>query len=92
MITVPEYPENLSFWQLVFLQSKVNGAPYQGAQLPLYSWEWPKNTYLQRRLRYLRESQTLQGKALNLSPEARYELLYRELVEEYRSGELSQAA
>ena len=39
-----------SFWQLVFSQSKVNGAPYFGDNLPGRSWEWPKDTYLQRRL------------------------------------------
>lgn len=42
--------ENPSFWQLVFLQSKVNGAPYNGEGLPGRNWAWPKNTYLQRRL------------------------------------------
>jgi hypothetical protein len=40
-----------SFWQRVFLQSKANGAFYCGEQLPGIRWEWPKNTYLQRRLR-----------------------------------------
>jgi hypothetical protein len=40
-----------SFWQRVFLQSKVNGAVYLGEQLPGVRWEWPKDTYLQRRLR-----------------------------------------
>jgi len=92
MTKVADDAESLSFWQLIFLQSKVNGAPYQGEQLRLYSWEWPKDTYLQRRLRYIRGSQTLQSKALDLSPEARYELLYKELLEDYRPGELSQAA
>ena len=41
----------LSFWQLVFLQSKVNGASYGGEQLPRQNWNWPKDTYLQERLR-----------------------------------------
>jgi hypothetical protein len=40
-----------SYWQLVFLQSKVNGAAYNGEKLPGQHWDWPKNTYLQRRLR-----------------------------------------
>ena len=40
-----------SFWQRVFLQSKVNGALYWGEQLRGMRWEWPKDTYLQRRLR-----------------------------------------
>jgi len=39
-----------SFWQMVFLQSKVNGARYSGEDLPGRTWEWPKDTYLRRRL------------------------------------------
>ena len=43
-----------SFWQFVFLQSRVNGAPYRGEQLPLRPWNWPRNTYLQQRLKLAR--------------------------------------
>jgi hypothetical protein len=43
--------EKPSFWQLVFSQSKVNGAFYDGEELPGYKWNWPKDTYLQRQLR-----------------------------------------
>ena len=39
-----------SYWQRVFLQSKVNGAAYTGEELPGRNWNWPKDTYLQRRL------------------------------------------
>ena len=39
-----------SYWQFIFLQSKVNGASYDGEGLPRQNWEWPKNTYFQRRL------------------------------------------
>ena len=42
-----------SCWQLVLSQSKVNGAPYGGELLPNLNWEWPKDTYLQRRLKWL---------------------------------------
>ena len=38
-------------WQLVFLHSKVIGAAYDEDQLPRRSWNGPKDTYLQRRLR-----------------------------------------
>jgi len=41
---------NPSYWQVIFSQSKVNGATYNGEGLPRRSWDWPKNTYLQRRL------------------------------------------
>ena len=43
-----------SFWQLVFLQSKVNGTLCAEEWLSSRSWKWPENTYLQRRLNYLR--------------------------------------
>lgn len=53
--------EDTSVWQRIFLQSKANGAPYNGEQLPGCSWDWPKNTYFQRRLRYLRWSRSSDG-------------------------------
>jgi hypothetical protein len=43
-----------SFWQLIFAQSKVNGAHYIGEQLPGSYWDWPKETFLQRRLRLVK--------------------------------------
>ena len=54
-----------SFWQLVFSQSKVNGAPYSGEQLHGQIWNWPKDTYLQRRLRETRWDQTTDKSSLN---------------------------
>ena len=50
--------EKPSFWQLVFTQSKVNGAHYIGEQLPGSNWGWPKDTYLQHRLRQVKRYQT----------------------------------
>jgi hypothetical protein len=47
--------EQMSFWQLVFSQSKANGAEYTGEALPTCSWNWPIDTYFQRR-RTLRQS------------------------------------
>lgn len=49
--------ETPSFWQRVFAQSKVNGAQYQGEQLPGQLWNWPRDTFLQRRLRRIRFEQ-----------------------------------
>jgi hypothetical protein len=46
-----EVRHKLTYWQWIFLQSKVNGASYKGEALPGQIWNWPKNTYLQRRLR-----------------------------------------
>ena len=41
-------------WQTIFKLSKVNGAMYLGDMLPQQNWKWPKNTWLQQRLRDLR--------------------------------------
>ena len=46
-----------SAWQRIFLLSKVNGAPYEEQQVS-FKWPWPKHTYLQRRLEYLRTERT----------------------------------
>lgn len=45
--------DHLSLWLQVFNNSKVNGAPYLGDDLPAHRWTWPTDTYLQRRLRTL---------------------------------------
>jgi hypothetical protein len=54
-----------SFWQQVFLRSIINGAPYSGDQLPGRNWSWPKDTYLQRRLREVRWYQASEKAELN---------------------------
>jgi hypothetical protein len=59
MKLIEKETEKPSFWQLVFAQSKVNGAPYNGEQLPGCHWDWPKDTYLQRKLRQSRWDQSL---------------------------------
>ena len=43
-------PVELTDWQLIFLQSRVNGASYNGDALERQNWNWPKETYFQRRL------------------------------------------
>lgn len=50
--------EKASPWQSIFLQSKANGAMYNGEQTLGFKWEWPKNTFLQRRLEQLRRYRT----------------------------------
>jgi hypothetical protein len=44
------HEDKLSYWQLVFLQSKANGCLYHGEDLPQINWEWPKNTWFQEQL------------------------------------------
>ena len=57
--------EKPSYWQLVFMQSKVNGAAYNGEALPGRNWDWPKDTYLQRRLHRAKFFQAPDGCKLN---------------------------
>jgi len=57
--------EKLSVWQQIFLQSKVNGAPYYGDLLPGRDWNWPKDSYLKRRLKRLRSQPSSENSALS---------------------------
>jgi hypothetical protein len=59
--TNSELGKKASYWQLIFLQSKVNGAPYNGEALPGRNWDWPKDTYFQRRLHRIKFLQPLDG-------------------------------
>jgi hypothetical protein len=45
----------MSSWQLIFVQSKVNNARYDGDRLLTQNWRWPKETWFQTRLRDLRK-------------------------------------
>jgi hypothetical protein len=54
-----------SFWQLVFLQSKVNGATYDGEQLARQKWMWPQDTYFQQRLCHAKWYQALAKSKFN---------------------------
>ncbi len=46
----------MNSWQLIFLQSKVNNGAYYGDQLPPQIWDWPEETWFQKRLSDLRRS------------------------------------
>ena len=39
-----------SFWQVIFLQSRVNGCCYDVEDLRHFNWQWPKNTWFRERL------------------------------------------
>jgi hypothetical protein len=57
--------ETPTVWQRIFLKSKVNGAPYEEPQVDS-KWSWPENTYLQRRLEYLRTYRSADGTLISL--------------------------
>jgi hypothetical protein len=40
----------ISYWQLIFLRSKVNGGSYRDEDLPHMKWQWPRDTWFQEQL------------------------------------------
>ena len=68
--------EGQSFWQLVFGQSKVNGARYDGEDLTTSPWRWPTNTYLQRRRQLLKNSQAFDHSGQNVPGSLFYDTTY----------------
>src|SRR5262245_51586990 len=50
--------EIMTSWQLIFLQSRVNNGAYDGDYLPAQNWDWPRDTWFQERLYYLRRERT----------------------------------
>jgi hypothetical protein len=47
--------------QLVFLNSRINGANYDGDRLPVHPRLWPRRTFLQRRLAEIRAAEGDRG-------------------------------
>lgn len=43
----------MTSWELIFLQSTVNNGAYDGDHLPEQTWDWPRGTWFQERLRYI---------------------------------------
>ena len=54
----------MNVWESVFLQSRVNNGTYDEDGLPQLHWDWPKGTWLQSRLYFLRERRNV----LSLKP------------------------
>jgi len=42
--------KEVSYWQLIFLQSKANGCSYRDENLPNMKWQWPRDTWFQEKL------------------------------------------
>jgi hypothetical protein len=47
----------MSRWQVIFVESRAKDCDYDEDQLPSLNWDWPKETWLQERLRHLRKTQ-----------------------------------
>lgn len=46
----PDQEKKMTYWQLIFLQSKANGCFYRSEDIPHVRWQWPKETWFQERL------------------------------------------
>jgi hypothetical protein len=42
--------KKISYWQLIFLQSRANGCFYPFEDFPQVRWQWPEETWFQERL------------------------------------------
>ena len=45
----------MSAWEAIFTQSPVNDGHYDEDDLPHLNWHWPRETWFQLRLDYVRE-------------------------------------
>jgi hypothetical protein len=49
----------MNAWESIFLQSPVNDGYYDEEELPQLCWEWPKDTWFQTRLDFIREHESV---------------------------------
>ena len=54
----------MNSWELIFRLSRVNSDRYDGDRLPALNWDWPRETWFQKRLRQLRNGDRRYGRAL----------------------------
>lgn len=47
----------MNAWEMVFRQSRVNNGYYEEDPSPQLKWDWPKGTWFQSRLYYVRDHQ-----------------------------------
>ena len=45
----------MSAWETIFAQSPVNDGDYDEEKLPYVNWHWPRETWFQSRLGFVRE-------------------------------------
>lgn len=48
----------MNVWESIFTQSPVNNGNYEEDALPQQKWEWPKRTWFQDRLGFVRAHQS----------------------------------
>jgi hypothetical protein len=52
-------------WQSIFMQSPANSGFYYDDELPRPTWQWPKGTWFQERLDYIREHRLITSVKFN---------------------------
>lgn len=61
-------------WEAVFSQSPVNQGYYDESCLPQIHWGWPRGTWFQSRLDYIRDHERLSGVKQVIKPQSAGEL------------------
>jgi hypothetical protein len=51
----------MNAWEAIFTQSPANNGFYEENELAQSYWEWPRRTWLQDRLQYVREHELAMG-------------------------------
>ncbi len=51
----------MNAWEAIFTQSPANSGYYEEDELAQGYWEWPRHTWLQDRLEYIREHELTMG-------------------------------
>ncbi len=59
-----ERDTTMKSWEFIFRQSRVNNGTYDGERLAAQNWDWPRGTWFQTRLRYLRQDNVKNTRAL----------------------------
>jgi hypothetical protein len=55
--------DNYTYWQRIYLMSKIISHTYHGDKLPTYKWDWPKNGFLTRRMAEVKAREAQDAKA-----------------------------
>jgi len=53
----------MNAWKSIFMQSPVNNGFYEEDELQQQNWSWPKGTWVQTRLDFVREQMPLHHKS-----------------------------
>jgi hypothetical protein len=64
----------MNVWGSVFTQSPANAGYYDEEDLPYHTWDWPKGTWFQARLDFVREQEQFGSFRLSRKTRASHEM------------------